>query len=188
MRYAHIIDGVVDNVIRWDGEAELAVPGELVEVPEAAAVAPGWTYDGQAFVAPAADDGLSIEEMLRAIDDEAERRIHAGPGFEYPAASGQFFSLSANAQAKWNAVMGSAQAVLVGIVPAEQIYPFRVRTKDDLIEFTCPDASTAMAMCLTAIGTAQAHLAACRMAKGEVLAAADLAAARAAFDAYMGGS
>lgn len=55
MRYAQIIDGIVANVIIWDGQTDLDLEGELVNV-EDIACGPGWTYDGATFTAPPAID------------------------------------------------------------------------------------------------------------------------------------
>jgi len=55
MRYAHIINGTVVNVIVWDGETNLGLDGELVNVDDTPC-GPGWTVvDGQ-FVAPPEPD------------------------------------------------------------------------------------------------------------------------------------
>lgn len=51
MRYAHIVDGNVVNVILWDGETNLGLDGELVNVDDVPC-GPGWTYDGTTFTAP----------------------------------------------------------------------------------------------------------------------------------------
>lgn len=53
MRYAVVRDGMVENVIRWDGEAEWSPPegADLVALGEAA-IGPGYTWDGAAFTAP----------------------------------------------------------------------------------------------------------------------------------------
>jgi hypothetical protein len=51
MKYAHIIDGVVVNVIVWDGETDLGLDGELVNVDDTPC-GPGWTVVDGEFVAP----------------------------------------------------------------------------------------------------------------------------------------
>lgn len=51
MRYAQIIDGVVVNVILWDGETDLGLDGELVNVDDTPC-GPGWTVVDGEFVAP----------------------------------------------------------------------------------------------------------------------------------------
>jgi len=57
MKYAHITDGTVTNVILWDGETDLGLNGELVNVDEITC-GPGWTYDGTTFTPPPEDDDL----------------------------------------------------------------------------------------------------------------------------------
>jgi hypothetical protein len=51
MRYAQIVDGTVVNVIVWDGEADLGLDGELVNVDDTPC-GPGWTVVDGVFVAP----------------------------------------------------------------------------------------------------------------------------------------
>ena len=51
MRYAIIKDGVVENVIAWDGEAAYD-PGEGFEAVRTDDAQIGWTYDGEAFTPP----------------------------------------------------------------------------------------------------------------------------------------
>jgi len=51
MRYAHIVDGAVANVIVWDGETDLNLDGDLINVDNTPC-GPGWTYDGTTFTAP----------------------------------------------------------------------------------------------------------------------------------------
>jgi hypothetical protein len=51
MRYAQIIDGTVANVIVWDGETDLGLDGELVNVDNTQC-GPGWTVVDGVFTAP----------------------------------------------------------------------------------------------------------------------------------------
>jgi hypothetical protein len=51
-RYAVITNGVVSNVIVWDGESEYPDSAELVDLSENPQVGPGWTYSGATFSAP----------------------------------------------------------------------------------------------------------------------------------------
>lgn len=51
MKYAQIIDGTVVNVIVWDGETDLGLDGELVNVDDTPC-GPGWTVVDGEFVAP----------------------------------------------------------------------------------------------------------------------------------------
>ena len=51
MKYAQIINGNVVNVFLWNGEDNLDVDGELVDVTDET-VGPGYTYDGTTFTAP----------------------------------------------------------------------------------------------------------------------------------------
>jgi len=51
MRYAVIENGTVTNVIVWDGETELNLGGELVNL-DGIIAGPGWSYNGTTFIAP----------------------------------------------------------------------------------------------------------------------------------------
>jgi hypothetical protein len=53
-RYAVIDGNNVVNVILWDGDADWSPPEgtQTVELGDTAAVGPGFTYDGNAFIAP----------------------------------------------------------------------------------------------------------------------------------------
>jgi hypothetical protein len=53
-RYAIILNGVVSNVILWDGIATYVPPGgsTVLKLAEGQAVGPGFSYDGTAFTAP----------------------------------------------------------------------------------------------------------------------------------------
>ena len=55
MRYAIIRDSIVETVIVWDGQSAYAAPDgtELVMAGDSP-VAPGYSYTGGEFVAPAA--------------------------------------------------------------------------------------------------------------------------------------
>ena len=59
MKYAQIIENVVVNVIVWNGETELGLEGELVQVADEI-IGVGFTYDGTTFTAPP----VAVEEEL----------------------------------------------------------------------------------------------------------------------------
>lgn len=61
MKYAHIIEGNVVNVILWDGETLLGLDGELVNVDNTPC-GPGWSYVDGVFVAPPEPVDDIIEE------------------------------------------------------------------------------------------------------------------------------
>jgi len=54
MRYAIVKDGIVQNIILWDGESEFNVDGELIEA----------TYD--AWIGGVYDDGSFVERVPTA--------------------------------------------------------------------------------------------------------------------------
>lgn len=51
MKYAIIKDGTVINVILWDGQTDVGITDQLVELGDNRAGV-GWTYDGTTFTAP----------------------------------------------------------------------------------------------------------------------------------------
>lgn len=118
-------------------------------------------------------------KLMEVVDTEANRRI-VELGFEYPPASGQVLSCTVEAQTKWLGAYALRSNPIF-------TYPFTVRTKDDAIEVSIPDAAGIEECFLTLSGTVMYHLGACRVAKGDISAAVDAAASQAALDAYMAG-
>lgn len=119
------------------------------------------------------------QSLVMQIDTETNRKIVDGVGFEHPVASGSLFSLSTNAQIKW-----------LGLYTFRDVYdygadPPKVRTKDDLIEYTFVNAADVATAATTAMGTVRTLLAAGRSAKDGVIDATTMNAAQAAFDTYM---
>lgn len=52
-RYAIVQNGVVTNVVIWDGEAECAaIPADAIKLDDGSLVSPGYTYDGVTFTPP----------------------------------------------------------------------------------------------------------------------------------------
>lgn len=116
------------------------------------------------------------QELIKQIDAEAENRIHNGQGFEWPPTSGQYFSLSANAQTKWVGLMVSKDFLT---------YPLVVPTSDDNVFYSVADATEAQNMYLTASDTIKTLLGEATTAKQNVKAATTIADAQAAADAYL---
>lgn len=52
MNYAQVINGVVVNVVLWDGATEYTVDGELILLGDDSPVSIGWLYDGSTFTDP----------------------------------------------------------------------------------------------------------------------------------------
>lgn len=56
-RWAMIRAGVVENVCLWDGDLNTWQPPEGIEMqPATDECGIGWTWDGQAFAAPVAEE------------------------------------------------------------------------------------------------------------------------------------
>ena len=119
--------------------------------------------------------------LTKAIDETCENRI-TEDSFEWPPASGNLFSLSHNAQTKW---LGMATAAMLNGFDFVNDPP-KVRTKDDLVEITLTSANEVYGAYGAAMTVVRTHLNTNRLAKGEVLGAADEAEAMAIYNAYMG--
>ncbi|TXK17414.1 hypothetical protein [Homoserinibacter sp. GY 40078] len=52
MRYAQVVEGLVVNVVIWDGEAPYGPEGQLVLPGTDMPVGIGWRYEGGAWIAP----------------------------------------------------------------------------------------------------------------------------------------
>lgn len=55
-KWSVVKEGVVRNVIIWDGQEPIQVEGELIAVEEDCPVGPGWTYENGEWVAPPSDE------------------------------------------------------------------------------------------------------------------------------------
>lgn len=61
-RYAVIRDGVVVNVVIWDGESPCEPLADAVELPADSPVGVGYTVIGGEYVAPVFSDSLMAAE------------------------------------------------------------------------------------------------------------------------------
>lgn len=131
-----------------------------------------------AVVAAQVVDPLALHKraLIVLVDDETERRILSGFTF-----AGKVFSTSSNAQSKWNGVINLDA---LGLIDYE-LDPPVINTLDDLEEFTIPDHDTLIAMYGTLSITIRNHLTVGRIAKADILAAADEAEADAIFEAFL---
>jgi hypothetical protein len=59
MNYAQVIDGIVVNVIVWEGTTPLGLDGELINVDDIPC-GPGWLYTDGVFVAPSCDSVVPV--------------------------------------------------------------------------------------------------------------------------------
>lgn len=73
MRYAIIRDGVVENVVLWDGEADWSPPADTLLVPCPPWVSTGASYDGEAFSAP--PPPVSSREPVRVSKADFQRLL-----------------------------------------------------------------------------------------------------------------
>lgn len=56
MTYAVVVDGLVVNVVLWDGESEFDAPGQLVQIPDDTPAGVGWSFDGSTWTSPPQPD------------------------------------------------------------------------------------------------------------------------------------
>lgn len=121
-----------------------------------------------------------IEEFKKYLcsvaDKECASRIKDS-GFEWPAGSGNWFSLSLEAQMKWFG-MDTTRDV--------QAYPMSVSMLTELV-YDISDAGELHDMYLTAMAAVKAHVGSCVVAKESIMSASDRTAAQAACDAYVNG-
>jgi hypothetical protein len=110
------------------------------------------------------------------VDAETERRISLG--FEYPASSGNLFSMSTNAQINWLGLEAKASLLT---------YPYTIRTKDDLDSYDIVDETDAHDVVNAAFVFKETTLGQGRYVKTNVIAAADEAAADTTAASWLGG-
>lgn len=126
----------------------------------------------------AVDDDLTKAQvaLVARVDESASDRIVNGQGFEHPPGSGKRFSLTLEAQTKWNGLYNARNSIA---------YPYVVPTKDDRQYHSIADAAEVETMYKAAVSTMTAELDAANAAKQGLLVAASTSKARAAADAYL---
>lgn len=81
MRYAVVdVDGLVTNVILWDGEAEFECSEELIELEGDSLVGPGWWHESGEWIAPPEepnDGALQAELDIIAAREAALQELTA---------------------------------------------------------------------------------------------------------------
>jgi hypothetical protein len=76
-RYAIVKNGVVENVVVWDGGAGWSPPKDRVAERVGDDVGPGYRWDGEAWVAPAPPAPPVVDAGLDAKLTALEARIAA---------------------------------------------------------------------------------------------------------------
>ncbi|HAL1461986.1 TPA: tail fiber assembly protein [Escherichia coli] len=72
-------DGLVDNIILWDGEDNAFakdIDGELIAIPENIQVGIGWSYEGEKFTSPPEPDKTK-EQLIQEANLEKVGRINS---------------------------------------------------------------------------------------------------------------
>ena len=177
------------NIVVADYDDITAAPTSWLTTPDLSAVSGTptryWKVDAGAIVVmtqpekDAADASILMDlqhKLIKEIDEVVSDQIHSGLGFEWPPASGNFFSLSANAQTKWMGLMVSKDFLT---------FPMTVPTIDDHAFHDIADATEAQNMYLTASNVIKTWMGDATAAKQNVEATTTLAAAQVAADAYL---
>ena len=149
-RYAIVSAGVVTDVV-FAATAPVREHEEVV-LATALPVAVGWRWDWVTFTHPEGKEiTLDLVQRLRYAEIDGRTDAIIQTGFEFPPASGQRFELSLEAQARMNALLVLASNPLMQ-------YPIIWNMIDDDGSISLPDASTAIALCLTAVAAVRAIL------------------------------
>ena len=69
--YALIKNGVVENIVVWDGNGDLFSDYLVIKLNDDTVAAPGWSYDGKSFIAPPEPE-KSHEELVTEADAEKQ--------------------------------------------------------------------------------------------------------------------
>lgn len=121
MRYAIVGNGLITNVVEWDGESDWSPPeGHEAIADENGEAIVGGTYVDKNFIAPAVDLSLADAREFRFLQIDAKTDRVIGAGFTY---AGKTFSLSLTAQ---NKIIG------LYVSRAMQSFPIRFNTIDDV--------------------------------------------------------
>ncbi|MDK4549763.1 tail fiber assembly protein [Enterobacter roggenkampii] len=73
-RYALIKDGVVENLVSWDGRGDLFSEFLTVELNDDSVASVGWSYDGKKFMPPPEPE-KTHEELVAEADEEKHSRL-----------------------------------------------------------------------------------------------------------------
>lgn len=76
MNFALVKDGIVENIVIWDGEGDLFEGYKAVNI-EGLGIGVGWTYDGKKFTAPAEppQPELTHEELVQQAEFQKQTLI-----------------------------------------------------------------------------------------------------------------
>ncbi|EHC5015235.1 tail fiber assembly protein [Escherichia coli] len=72
--YALVKNGVVENVVVWDGKGELFSEFVTVELNDDSVASVGWSYDGKEFTPPPEPE-KTHEELIAEADAEKQSRL-----------------------------------------------------------------------------------------------------------------
>ena len=72
--YALVKNGVVENVVVWDGKGELFSEFVTVELNDDSVASVGWSYDGKEFTPPPEPE-KTHEELIAEADAEKQYRL-----------------------------------------------------------------------------------------------------------------
>jgi len=180
MQYAIInAENIVTNVVEWDGVSEWGPPEghQLIEALPGDHIEPGGIYDQITRFSPAPPPVLTLDEakVAKVAEIDAKTDSFIDQGFEYPPASGVYFSLSLPAQSKLMAL----EIIKDDPVTA---YPIEYNSKNDKAKHSMADANDAHNFFLQALGTVRAYLDSGTALKDAVRAATTVAEVEAIVD------
>ena len=115
-------------------------------------------------------------DLILQIDAHATNSIQNGPGFEWPDGYDGYFSLTLNAQVKWNNLYNARATI---------IYPYTVYTKDDMTTYAIADSFEIEDMFEAAVDVVSIELSDATTAKINVGNAITISAAQSAADDYL---
>ena len=72
--YALVKNGVVENVVVWDGKGELFSEFVTVEMNDDSVASVGWSYDGKEFTLPPEPE-KTHEELIAEADAKKQSRL-----------------------------------------------------------------------------------------------------------------
>lgn len=77
MQYTLVKDGVVQNVVEWDGEGDLFSEYLVVKLAESTPCGVGWNYDGKQFTPPTAPEKTYDDLVTESVGQKLALRLVA---------------------------------------------------------------------------------------------------------------
>lgn len=160
----------------FDSATEDVIASDFVFDPPLSDV--DWFYDSETEAFTQEDSlAKAKHDKMEAIDARTNALIF--DGFEFPADSGNIFSLSIKAQSYWN---GLGNLISTGLLSDAQDFPMTVNLKDDSGVHILQNIQAATQMFAAAAATVKGHLASGTALKNQVRGATSVAEVEAVID------